>query len=170
MLKALSKLFWSINRFSGYLSGYGAWKMRPLHRQLLDAFLPSLDADLRAVVERQIAQPFYMQFWNQGRINPFFFTPLEMEPALRIADPAFVDRPYKVELYVDGRKQHAHVTFFEGRIFSVEFKKPSKFYKVKEIRFGAVTLGKPKHSMGAVLDRYAHGRDDAHNDHDGEEA
>lgn len=147
--------FW---HFVGNLTGSGTWKITKLQQQLLDALLPALEPDVRALVEMQLQQPFYMQFWHGGRISPIYFKNFNLPRELRIPDPSFADRLYKVEMFVDGRKQQAHVTFYNGRIHCFEFKKPFKFYKGKDIRFGAVTVGKPRQSFTGAIDRFEHGR------------
>lgn len=154
-----NRSFW---RWIGSLTGSGDWKLRPIQQQLLDAFLPSLEPELRDLVEQQLKQPFYMQFWNDGRISPFFFKNFNLPRELRIPHPEFADRLYKVALFVDGRKQQAHVTFYKGRIHCLEFRKPFKFYEGKDIRFGEVTVGKPKQSYTGALDRLEHGKDSHH--------
>jgi hypothetical protein len=146
-----------MDRMLGYIGGHCAWSMNFLLLSILDAFRPALGKDIKARVESQLSQPYFITFEHSGRVNTFFFEPLELEPELRISDPAFADRLYKVEMFVDGRKQHAHVTFYKGRIFSIELKRPFKFYDGKNIRFGAVTLGKPKESMTGAIDRFEHG-------------
>jgi hypothetical protein len=151
--------FW---HFVGHHTGTGSWVLRPLHKQLLDALLSALEDNVKILVERQLTQPFYMQFWHKGRISPFFFYDFNLPAKLRISNPEFADRLYKVEMFVDGRKQQAHVTFYRGRIHCLEFKKPFKFYEGKDIRFGAVTVGKPKQSMATAIDRQEHGKDGRH--------
>ena len=140
-----------------YVFHGGSKKLRPIQQQLLNVFVPTLEPNIQLVVERQLKESFYMQFWHGGRISPFFFRDPKLPPELRLPDPAFADRLYKIEMFVDGRKQHAHVTFYQGRIFSLEFKKPFKFYKGKDVRFGAVTLGKPKQTLTNAIDRREHG-------------
>lgn len=88
-----------------------------------------------------------------GRINAFYFR----EKVPLIDDPGYSDKLFKVELFIEGKKHTAHVTFYKGRIFSVELKIPRKLYKDKEYRVGAVTEGRPKDTFTAVIDRAAHG-------------
>jgi hypothetical protein len=146
-------------QFTGNLSGSGSWKLKTVQQQLVDGLLPALKTNIRRLVEQQLSQPFYMQFWLGGRISPIFFKDFNLPKELRIPDPEFADRLYKVEMFVDGRKQHANVTFYNGRIHCLEFKKPLKFYEGKEIRFGGVTLGKPKQSFTVAIDRHEHGKE-----------
>ncbi len=157
MIGRASRSFW---HFVGNLTGSGTYKLIPLQQQVLDTLLPELEPEVRTLVEVQLTQPYYMQFWHEGRISPIYFKHFRLPRELRIPDPEFADRLYKVEMFVDGRKQQAHVVFVDGRIHRFEFKKPFKFYEGKDIRFGKVTLGKPKQTYTGALNRLEHGRDE----------
>lgn len=154
----LKNLVYSIN----YFFGGREWsdnKLKPLQKKLLEAFLPTLEPAFRVLIERQLSQPFKVSFWHHGKVSPFFFENPKLEPQLLIPDREFFERLYKVEMFVDGRKQYAHVIFYKGRIFSLEFKQPLKFYEGKDIRFGAAKVGTPKQSLSAAIDRREHGKD-----------
>lgn len=158
-ISLIGRAFRSFENFTEVLTGSGAWKLRPLQQQLIDTFLPALDLDIRDLLEQQLAQPFFMQFWHKGRVSPFFFKNFRLPREIRLPCPEFQDCLYKIEMFVDGQKQQAHIVFTSGRIYSIEFKKPFKFYEGKEIRFGVVTLGKEKHSLAVAIDRQEHGKD-----------
>ena len=145
--------------FTGSLTGSGSWKVRPIQQNLIDALLPALEPEVRALVEQQLDQPYYISFWHDGRVSPFFFRDFSLPRELRIPNIEFADRLYKIEMIVDGRKQQAHVTFYKGRIHCLEFKKPFKFYEGKAVRFGKVNVGKPKQSVAGAIDRQEHGKD-----------
>jgi hypothetical protein len=93
---------------------------------------------------------------SEGRINRIFFSRPDLLPVIN--DPSFADKLFRVELLIGGKKHLAHVTFYEGRIFSVELKEPRKSYKDKQFRIGVVSEGKTKDSFAEVVDRAAHGR------------
>jgi hypothetical protein len=158
----LGRLFRSFSHWTERLLGSGDRKLRAIHQQLLDVFMPTLEPDIRLLLEKQLAQPFFMQFWHGGKISPFFFEHFRLPKEIRLPCPEFEDKLYKVEMFVDGRKQQANVVFVDGRIYSIEFKKPFKFYESKDIRFGAVTLGKSKQSLAVAIDRAEHGKDGKH--------
>lgn len=147
----------SFSHLTEYLTGTGGWKVTPLQQQLLDAFLLQMEPDIRTLVEHQLAQPFFIQFWHKGRISPFFFQNFRLPQEIRLPCPEFDDRLYKIEMFVDGRKQHAQIVFVSGRIYSIEFKKPFKFYKNKWISFGVVTIGRAEQSQTVTLDKQEHG-------------
>jgi hypothetical protein len=58
-----------------------------------------------------------------GRIDILRF--YRVDESLKIREEDFSDKLFKVRMTVDGRSQTAHVTFYKGHIFSVEFKNPS---------------------------------------------
>lgn len=140
-----------------YLWGEGDWKLRPLHQQVIEALVAYLDAEKGSKIKLQLEQQYFMQFIPEGRINTFFFRKLPNH--LLILDPAFQDCLFKIEVFVDGRKHYAQVTFAKGRIWSIEFKKPHKFFKGKNVRVGLVKHGKSKDTFTTVIDRAAHGRE-----------
>ena len=144
-----------------YLWREGDWRLRPLHQAVINRLLTCLDSSTSSKIRSQLEQKYFMQFIPEGRINTFFFKNLSDD--LLISDPAFQDCLFKVEVFADGRKQRAQVTFYKGRIFSVEFKKPHKFFVGKDIKIGSVTLGKPKDTFTAVIDRAAHGQETDNN-------
>lgn len=155
----LGRAFRSFSHFTEHLTGTGGWKVRPLQQRLLDALLAALDPGVRALLEQQLAQPFFMQFWHKGRVSPFFFDNFRLPMELRLPLPDFEDRLYNVEMFIDGSRQLAQIVFVDGRIHRIEFKKAFKFYQDKDIRFGKVTVGKPGQSVAATIDRWAHGKD-----------
>lgn len=83
------------------------------------------------MVQRQLAQSFFVERMSRGRINVLRY--YENDPSLAIGDPQFADYLFKVRLELDGAGQTAHVTFYKGWLFSVEFKKPGRFFARKEI-------------------------------------
>lgn len=105
----------------------------------------------------QLEQRYFFSWMSDGRINVFFFYDEDGLPTIR--DPAFEDRLYKVELFVDGRKQWANVSFFEGRVHCVELKKPRKHFKGKRYTVGAVKESEPSESFTGVIDRAIHGKE-----------
>jgi hypothetical protein len=86
------------------LGGSASTKLTPLHQRIIDAFLPTLDPDHRVILEQQLAQPFFMQFWHKGKVSPFFFDHFRLPPDIRLPVPEFQDRLCKIEMIVDGQK------------------------------------------------------------------
>ncbi len=140
-----------------YLFREGRWRADPMHLDLINAVQNYVSGDIANVIGEQLQRPYFISWWSKGRINVFFFYRRDRLPI--ISDPKFRNALFSVDLRLEGRKRKAHVTFYEGRVFSVELKLPRKVYKNKEYRIGAVTEGKPKDTFTAVIDRTAHGKE-----------
>jgi hypothetical protein len=124
--------------------------------EVLVAALAHLPDDVRALVERQLQQKYFVERTNK-RINVLrYYAPAE---ALRIKSPDFSDLLLKVQLIVDGKKEFAHVTFYNGYLFSIEFKKAGRSYANRTLAVAAVTPGRPRDSYTRAIDRLEHGRD-----------
>jgi len=116
-----------------------------------------LDERARKLVGQQLAQRYFIERSN-NRINRFSF--YDPNDDLRVPDEAFSDLLIKVKFRVDGRRQTAHVTFYKGNLFSIEFKKPGKFYLGKNLEIGDVEIGKPSQSFTRAIDRLEHGKNE----------
>ncbi len=138
-----------------FVCGDGTWRLRPHERQVIASVIDSLPVDKRAMVQRQLAQSFFVERMSQGRINVLRY--YENDPSLAIGDPQFADCLFKVRLELDGAGQTAHVTFYKGWLFSVEFKKPGRFFARKQMSIREVARGRPRDSYTRVIDRSAHG-------------
>jgi hypothetical protein len=139
------------------VTGGGRWSLDPLQADLVDAVLSYLSPEIALCVQEQIAHHFFVSWMTSGRINVLYFYDESRLPL--IADPQFADKLFKIDLFVEGKKQTAHVTFYAGRLFSVELKKPRKFFKGKMYRIGAVTEGRQRDSFTGIIDRAAHGKE-----------
>ena len=144
-----------LNHFLSYVFGEGSWSFRAHEKLVLDAVLEDLDTSAREVVARQLEQSYFVERASRGRINVIRFYDPAAGPRIPIDD--FSDRLVMVKVTVDGRQQTAHVTFYKGLLFSVEFKKPGKFYADKELKTGGVSIGKPGQSYTQRIDRLEHG-------------
>lgn len=158
LLRPLVFLWKAYCRLSSFLWGEGDWKLRPLHQMVIDQLLSRLSPDLSEKVRLQLQQRYFVQFIPHGRINSIYFYNLPIN--LLISDPNFSDALYKLEMYVDDIKQQVIITFSYGQIFTIEFRKDSKFYTNKKIRFGALSRVGPKQSYAGVIDRLEHGTSD----------
>ena len=141
--------------FLAFLSGDGSWRLRTLEKLVIDAVTAELPDSIAILVRRQLEQPFFIERIPAGRINVFRF--YHVNESLRIREEDFSDKLFKVRITVDGVSQTAHVTFYKGHIFSVEFKNPSRFYVGKKIELRSVAAGAPKHSYTREIDEAEHG-------------
>lgn len=135
----------------------GFWGMRQPTRMIANHFIGSRNEVDSRKLNEQLLQPFFQSWWNQGRINPIFHYLLDPESLLEGEE--YQDGLFRVEMRVEGKKQHANVVFVTGRLFSIELPKPIKFYKDKEIQLGAVKRGNNRQSVTRAIDRLEHGKD-----------
>lgn len=157
-LAKLKELVRRVNHFLTYLFGEGSWSIKEHEKLVLDAALGELDANAREFAGRQLERSYFVERTSSGRINVIRFYGPAAE--LRIPDEDFSDLLVKVKVGVDGRQQTAHVTFYKGLLFSIEFKKPGKFYSGKNLEISGVSIGKPSQSYTQGIDRLEHGNAD----------
>jgi len=142
-----------------FLCGEGSWSLRRYEEVILDAVLERVGDAVRETIRAQLAQAYFVERIPAGRINVFrFYHP---RAAFKVQNPEFEDHLLKVRFVVDGSHQTAHVTFYRGYLFSIEFKKPGKFYFGKTILVDGVEEGTPGNSYVRALDRLEHGRNAA---------
>ena len=156
----MASIFSSLTRLVDsyrFLTGEGSWSLLPHEQTVLDAGISHLDEVQRGLVRRQLDQPWFMDRMTNGHINVFRF--YECDAALTLSEPEFRDKYIRVNGLVDGKKQKALLSFYKGYIYSIEFKKPSKFYAGKEFEVVGVEDAAPKETYTRVIDRAAHGRE-----------
>lgn len=153
----MKKLAVMLNRVLHYLSGGGSWRLLVHEKAILDACLSFVPEDVQTQVHDQMASGFFLERMTDGRINVIRLHEKPKEAAIK--DPAFENSLYKVRIDVDGKKLTTNVTFYQGFIFSIETKKPTKFFRGKNIIIHDVAKGKSKETYTAVIDRSEHGWD-----------
>ncbi|MEP3049863.1 MAG: hypothetical protein ABJP48_10095 [Erythrobacter sp.] len=146
--------FWDVTRF---LCFEGRWSHSRMHGDVIEAVLNYVDPEVASLVRRQLRHTYFLDTAPRGLINVFWFYEKDRLP--HIEDQSYFDRLFKVEIFVGNRRHISMVTFFEGRIFSVEFKKPRGFFKGEKYRIGKVTDGKPSDTYTRVIDRAEHGKE-----------
>jgi len=153
----MKKLAVMLNRVLHYLSGGGSWHLLAHEKKILDACLSFVPEDVQTHVRNQMASGFFLERMTDGRINVIRLHEKPKEVAIK--DAEFEDALYKVRVEVDGEKLTVNVTFYKGFIFSIETKKPTKFFRGKDILIHNVAKGKSKETYTAVIDRSEHGWD-----------
>jgi hypothetical protein len=147
-----------VSHFVTFVFGEGGWNLHDHEQTVVDAAIGALSTEMGKLVRAQLEQAFFVER-SSNRISVLRFYEPDDGPA--ILDAAFQDRLMKVQIEIDGRKQVSHVTFYQGYIFTVEFKKPRQFYLGKRITVCDVSQGKPRESYTRSIDRLEHGsRDD----------
>lgn len=134
----------------------GSWRLRPLESLVVDAVIGQIPASHADRLRKQLQQPYFVERTN-SRINVIRLD--RPEEHLKIPGLDFTDKLYKVSLAVDGANEIAHVTFYKGFIFSVEFKKPRHFYANKRVEVRSVAVGSPKQTYTREIDQAEHGDD-----------
>ncbi|HQS60016.1 MAG: hypothetical protein B7Y56_15900 [Gallionellales bacterium 35-53-114] len=146
-MKATASFLWDLLYF---LTGEGTWRLRTHERLVLEAAIASLPDDIQSQLRAQFNQMLFVQRSNRQISRPRFYSiPLEGN-----------ELPHnllKVEIDVGGKKESAHVEFFQGRVDSIQFKHPGKFYSGKALKVDGVKAGNPKVSHAAAIDRSEHG-------------
>jgi hypothetical protein len=145
---------------AGYLLhfafGEGSWRLRSHENSVLDAVLAHVSDDVRALVKSQLQQKYFVERTNKRISVLRYYAPAD---ALRIRDSEYWDLLLRVQIVVDGKKEFAHVTFYKGYLFSVEFKKAGRSYLRSTLTVAGVAQGKPRDSYTRAIDRLEHGRD-----------
>lgn len=153
----LSSLLTRLSHLVKFLGREGSWALLPHEQSVLNAGLAYLDESPRELSQRQLEQSWFMDRMTNGHINVFRF--YEPDTALIIAEPAFADKYIRVNGVVNGKRQKALLSYYKGYIYSIEFKKPTKFYVGKEFKVVSVEDADPKETYTRVIDRATHGRE-----------
>ena len=146
-----------INRYLHFLTGGGSWRLLPHEEAILDACLAALPQGAQEPARRQLKEKFFLERMTDGRIN--VVRPYGDADANIINSAGFDDRLYRVKIKVDGEAVTAHVTFNKGRVFSIETKKQTKFFKGKSLEVLGVIEGRSSDTFTRVIDRSEHGRE-----------
>lgn len=141
--------------FITYISGEGSWKMLPHEAVIAKSVLNSFEENVSKLVEKQLSTDFFMERIPDGRINVFRF--YRFDENIRISLQEFSDLMIKISLLVDGKREVAQVSFYNGYIFSIELKHPRKFYVNKAIEIRDISTGLPEESYANEIDKAEHG-------------
>jgi len=136
-------------------SGGGTRSITGLEQTLIERVVANFESETQEQVKRQLTQEYLVDRTND-RISSIHFYRLPSE--MLVQDPEFQDLLYKVKMKVDGRMQTNRVTFYEGRIFGVELRRPRKEYRDAEIEIVEVVKGDPKQTLTTAIDRAVHGK------------
>lgn len=157
ILSILINTFHRLWDFLHYLCCDGSWTLFEHEKALISAVLDYLDEPFASLVKSQLEKSYFIERMN-GRICVFrFYAGYIKDHQHRIKDAAFEDLLLKVSVNVDGKKETMHVTFYEGYLFSMEFKQPSGSYRNKSVQIQQVKLGKSKETYTIEIDREEHG-------------
>jgi hypothetical protein len=144
-----------ILHFITYLSGEGSWNMLPHEVTITKSVLNHFDENVSKLLEKQLSTDFFMERIPDGRINILRF--YSFDDNLRISLQEFSDLMIKVGLLVDGKREVAQVSFYNGYIFSIELKHPRKFYVAKPVEIKDIETGLREESYTNEIDKAEHG-------------
>ena len=130
--------------------------MRPYEKIIVDAVIGNFSENIQRLLRSQLKQKYFVERSNE-RINVFRF--YGANNRLSIQDPNFDDMLINVQIDVDGKVQTAHVTFYKGYVFSIEFKKPGSFYVGKKINVRDIQTGNPDQAYTIGINRIEHGKE-----------
>jgi hypothetical protein len=141
--------------FLFFVFGEGSWSLRPYEIIVVKAALSSLSEEIRGKIEHQLKSSYFVERTNKHISVIRFYHPNDH---LRLDGAEFQDALIRVSTRVDGIVVTTNVTLYKGLIFSVETKKPGKFFAEKKIEVLGVELGKTSQTITGAIDRLEHGR------------
>lgn len=151
-MKILRKIWEAIY----YICGEGGWTLRAYEKLVVESAIDTLDSETQQTLRGQLSSPFFVERTN-NRINVIRFYKTEMPAS--IENPNFDDAAINVKTKADGEVSYANVIFYKGFIFSIETRRPGKWYRNKTYEILSVKPENPSMSLTNAIDRLEHGRD-----------
>lgn len=155
--RSLRHAFRLFNHVQHFLFGGGTWALSSCERVIVEAAIGFFPSEIQERLRKQLARPFFVErSGSGGRIHVLRrYGDLD---ELKVGAAEFADLLVIVRIAVDGKEENAHVTFYKGFLFSIEFRRPSSVYLKKSLAVKSVRLGKTKQSFTNAIDRLEHGR------------
>ena len=134
----------------------GSWSLKPHEAKTLSAAIDWLPADTAEWARRQLSQRFFIERQADGRI-PCFRYYREHGNCL-LGEPFHAGTHFiNVRLKASNRNITAKCVLHEGKVFGLEFPKPSRFFKDNAVEAVAVSCDTAAFSYTEVVDRAEHG-------------
>jgi hypothetical protein len=140
-----------------FLSGGGSWALSLRERLVVTAAIRLFSPHIQETLYAQLRQRFFVERVNRHIPVLRYYARNE---DLRVTDQSFSDLLVVVPLSVDDANEKAHVTFYEGFLFSLEFRHKPSFYAGRLLSVGEARLGRPRQTYTRAIDRLEHGRTD----------
>lgn len=154
-VKNIAQYIWDLLYF---LFGEGNWKLHDHERMVLDAAINTMPEHAQNFYNSQLKSTLFAQRTPKQVCRPRFY-PVAYQRDLRFFDDEeFSEKVIDVQISVDGRKEIANVEFYKGRIESIQFKHPPKYYASKVITVIGVKPGKVGRTHADAIDRLEHGK------------
>ncbi|WP_162267096.1 hypothetical protein [Luteimonas abyssi] len=141
--------------FLKFICGEGSWSLRPYELLVIEEALGVMD-EADASVVRSNLNGIFVDRMSSGRICVIRY-PRDRH-LVKLAESSYDDMLIEVTVAVEGRKEVAHVTFYRGLLFSVEFKKAGRWYKRKSVKVIGAVRGLVQSSYSNQIDKAEHGR------------
>ncbi len=154
LVRSLLRFLWDLLYFC---SGEGTWRLRAHERAVLEAAFASLPNDSQISLPAKLNQIIFVQRSHKQISLPRFYSSPYVPDQSSVVSGDLSNGLLSVQLEVEGKKQSAHVEFFQGRVWSVQFKNPAKFYAGKVVNVLGVKPGNPRLLHAVAIDRSEHG-------------
>lgn len=155
VVKSLTHFFWDLLYF---LTGEGSWSLHPRERIVIDAMIDVLPEDAKGLLRSQLNETMFVQRTHKQISRPRFYRVPYLRDLRVIEDTDYSQKIIDVQVDVDGVNEVVNVEFFQGRIDSIQFKRPASYYVGKRLKVTGTKLGKSNLSHAAAIDRGEHGR------------
>jgi hypothetical protein len=139
-----------------FLTREGSWRLSPLELQIIEASVRLLAPDSQDRVRRQLEQPLFVER-TSDRVSVIRF--YNENAQLRLESSEWQDAAINVHIRVGGANQIAQVTIYKGCLFTVELKKPRRFYRNETVDISDVRLGSANRTYTRIIDRAEHGHE-----------
>lgn len=153
----LSKFVGFLGRLELFAFSRGSWNLQPHEAQLIQAVRAELDTGQKDILDRQLSKRFFVdRIGGDGRVNVIHFD--DLDASCLYEDPAFQLLRYRVRFSSNGANHNAFIEFYEGRLFSISFKRLGRTFKGTNIDILSVNVSQSKRGIDEQLDRLEHGR------------
>lgn len=142
-----------------FLTGEGSWGFRPHENLVINAAINFLPENSRGLLYAQLGQATFVQRSHKQICRPRFYISPYLQDQRTIEDVEYFQKIIDVQVDVSGVKEIAQVEFFRGRVDSIQFKRPAKYYADKKMSVIGVRSGSFARSHAAEIDRREHGKE-----------
>ena len=124
---------------------------------MIEAVIDTLPEHFQVLLRSQLNETTFVQRSHKQICRPRFYTAPYLQDRRAVEGGEYSKKVVDVQVDVDGVNEVAQVEFFEGRVDSIQFKRPAAYYVGKRLRVTSTRPGKPTRSHAAAIDRREHG-------------
>ncbi len=141
-----------------FLSREGSWDFYLHEKIALEAAIETLPNHARTLFRSQLKGSVFVQrSLKQIGLPRFYSKNYDLDERF-INEENLFHHVINVQYLIEGKKETANVEFYKGRIESVQFKRPPKYYAGKVITVIGVKPGKVGRTHADAIDRLEHGK------------